>query len=132
MNTTLGVHFLLDLFDCAPDHLDDLPFLEEVLRHAAREAQATLLQLVSHQFAPHGVSVVGLLAESHLSIHSWPEQLYVAVDVFTCGDVTVPRRACDYLEQALGSRRPVLRILSRGQLATGNQGLSFASSQAIL
>lgn len=79
-----GTHILADLFDC--DHLDDAPRIETALRASVAAAGATLLQLHVHGFGEgQGVTGVAILAESHISIHSWPERRYAAVDMFMCG-----------------------------------------------
>jgi S-adenosylmethionine decarboxylase len=78
-----------------------------------QRAGATLLQLISHRFDPQGVTGLALLAESHLSIHTWPESGYAAVDVFTCGDHTMPELACNELVQALEAGRYSLRSFLR-------------------
>jgi len=79
-----GTHLLADLFDC--DHLDDAARIEAALRAAVTAADATLLDLKVHAFGTgQGVTGVALLAESHISIHSWPERGYAAVDMFLCG-----------------------------------------------
>jgi S-adenosylmethionine decarboxylase len=79
-----GTHLLADLFDC--DHLDDEARIEAALRAAVIAANATLIDLKVHGFGTgQGVTGVALLAESHISIHSWPERGYAAVDMFLCG-----------------------------------------------
>ena len=79
-----GTHLLADLFEC--DHLDDEARIEVALRAAVTAADATLLDLKVHGFgAGQGVTGIALLAESHISIHSWPERGYAAVDMFLCG-----------------------------------------------
>jgi S-adenosylmethionine decarboxylase len=90
----VGKHCILELYHCRADRLDDEAFLRSSITQAVQEAGATLLQLISHRFSPQGVTALALLAESHLSIHTWPESGYAAVDVFTCGDHTMPERAC--------------------------------------
>jgi S-adenosylmethionine decarboxylase len=94
---TVGKHCILELYDCNCARLDDEVFLRSAITNAALRAGATLLQLITHRFQPHGVTGLALLAESHISIHTWPESGYAAVDVFTCGDHTVPERACRVL-----------------------------------
>jgi S-adenosylmethionine decarboxylase len=69
--------------------------------------------LISHRFQPHGVTGLALLAESHISIHTWPESGYAAVDVFTCGDHTLPETACRVLVDEFGSQRHILRSFRR-------------------
>ena len=83
---------------------------------AARRACATVVNTVFHEFSPHGVSGVVVIAESHLAIHTWPEHRYAAVDIFTCGDVLEPKVAADYLQQMLGAAQVSLVQLERGLL----------------
>jgi S-adenosylmethionine decarboxylase len=117
---TVGKHCILELYDCDCAKLDDESLLRSAISNAALRAGATLLQLISHRFEPHGVTGLALLAESHISIHTWPESGYAAVDVFTCGDHTMPERACRVLAEELGSRRHKLSSFRRetpGQIA---------------
>ena len=93
----VGKHCILALYDCDPARLDDEAFLRTAITTAAKRAGATLLNLITHQFQPQGVTGLALLAESHISIHTWPESGYAAIDVFTCGDHTMPERACEVL-----------------------------------
>ena len=78
-------HFLLELYRCDYEKLNDESFLRCTLNRAAKLAKATVLNLISNKFEPHGVTAIALLAESHISIHTWPESYYSAVDIFTCG-----------------------------------------------
>jgi S-adenosylmethionine decarboxylase len=94
---TVGKHCILELYDCDSAKLDDEAFLRDTITSAAKRAGATLLNLITHRFDPQGVTGLALLAESHISIHTWPESGYAAVDVFTCGDHTMPERACQVL-----------------------------------
>ena len=89
----VGKHCILELYDCDPARLDDEAFLRTTITTAAKRAGATLLNLITHSFEPQGVTGLALLAESHISIHTWPESGYAAVDVFTCGDHTMPEHA---------------------------------------
>lgn len=83
----LGTHVLLELYDC-PGHLLSTPSdSERILLAAAEQMQATVIEHRFHAFAPHGVSGVVVIAESHLTIHTWPEYGYAAIDVFSCGDL---------------------------------------------
>lgn len=83
------------------------------MRQAVTDAHSTLLNVVGHQFQPHGVTMLGLLAESHISIHTWPESHYAAVDVFTCGDRVSPERACQSLVRDLRAESHHLQTLHR-------------------
>ena len=93
----VGKHCILELYECDSAKLDDEAFLRDTITSAAKRAGATLLHLITHRFDPQGVTGLALLAESHISIHTWPESGYAAVDVFTCGDHTMPERACHVL-----------------------------------
>lgn len=110
----LGRHLLLELKDCNPEVLNDLDFLKNCLRSAAEEAGATVINESFHQFSPHGVSGVVIIAESHLFIHTWPEYNYAAADIFTCGDSVEPGKAAQLIIQRLGARNPSLIELKRG------------------
>ena len=109
----VGKHCILELYDCDHAKLDDEAFLRDTITTAAKSAGATLLNLITHRFEPQGVTGLALLAESHISIHTWPENGYAAVDVFTCGDHTMPERACDVLRCALGAQRQQLKSFLR-------------------
>jgi S-adenosylmethionine decarboxylase len=109
----VGKHCILELYGCSAIKLDDEAFLRSTITQAAHRAGATLLHLISHRFQPQGVTGLALLAESHLSIHTWPESGYAAVDVFTCGDHTMPERACQELVQALEAERYSLQSFLR-------------------
>ena len=110
----LGRHLLLELRECNIAVLDDLKYLENALVSAAREAGATVIDKSFHQFAPQGVSGVVLIAESHLSLHTWPEHAYAAVDIFTCGTTVKIEVAADVLIRQLGSKDPSLLEVKRG------------------
>ena len=109
----IGKHCILELYCCCPAKLDDEAFLRSTITAAVQRAGATLLHLISHHFEPQGVTGLALLAESHLSIHTWPESGYAAVDVFTCGDHTMPERACLVLRQELEATEHSLRSFQR-------------------
>ncbi|MEL7472813.1 MAG: adenosylmethionine decarboxylase [Planctomycetota bacterium] len=108
-----GTHCILELYDCPRDRLNDHDAIISTLQAAVEHAGATWLGQVSHQFTPQGITALGLLSESHISIHTWPESGYAAVDVFTCGDVAMPEKACEYLVQALGAAKHTLLKLAR-------------------
>ena len=110
----LGRHLLLELRECNVAVLDDLKYLENALVSAAEDSGATVLDKSFHHFAPQGVSGVVLIAESHLSLHTWPEHAYAAVDIFTCGTTVKIEVAADSLIRQLGSRDPALLEVKRG------------------
>ncbi|MFC1943713.1 adenosylmethionine decarboxylase [Chloroflexota bacterium] len=114
----LGKHLLLELKDCNREVLNDLGFLKGIMLAAASEAGATVLGESFHQFNPHGVSGVVIIAESHLFIHTWPECGYAAVDIFTCGDSVQPEKAAQKLIRGLGAKSHSILEIQRGILDT--------------
>src|SRR6267143_1266860 len=110
----LGRHLLLEMFDCDPDAITSLEAVKGALVEAAKRAQATIVDVVFHEFNPFGISGVVVIAESHLSIHTLPEYRYAAVDIFSCGDVLQPSVAVNYLVEQFGAERASVVELQRG------------------
>ncbi len=106
-------HLLLELYNCDYEKLNDESFLRCTLNRAAKLAKATVLNLISNKFEPQGVTAIALLAESHISIHTWPESCYAAVDIFTCGHNMLPELASQYLMEALRTEEHFLRVIER-------------------
>ena len=106
-------HLLLELYRCDSEKLNDESFLRCTLSRAAKLANATILNLVSNKFEPQGVTAIALLAESHISIHTWPESYYSAVDIFTCGQNMMPELASQYLIESLMAKEHSLRVIQR-------------------
>lgn len=98
-----GRHVLAELDGIEPRLLDDPAFLRQALRSAVTEAGATVIDVLAHRFKPHGVTVLALLAESHASIHAYPEIGAAFADVFTCGERADPELAVRLLAKALGT-----------------------------
>ncbi len=107
-----GAHLIIDLYDA--ERLDDLPYVEQALRSCVEEAGATLLHIHLHPFEPTGVSGVAVLAESHISVHTWPEAGYAAFDVFMCGDAK-PEKCVDVLRNAFNPGKTTVSELLRGR-----------------
>jgi S-adenosylmethionine decarboxylase len=108
-----GVHLIVDLYEA--DGLDDVDHIEETLRRCVAAAGATLLHIHLHHFEPNGgISGVAVLAESHISIHSWPEASYAAVDIFMCGKAN-PDACVPVLREAFKATRIAVSELLRGQ-----------------
>src|SRR2546421_1347271 len=114
LHPTRGVHVLADLWGCDPRLVDDRSFVVAALRRAAVAARATVLEVSAHRFEPQGVTASALLAESHVSIHTWPEYGYAAVDVMTCGTAMRPRTCVELLQQALGAPESAVTVADRG------------------
>jgi S-adenosylmethionine decarboxylase len=112
--TFAGSHLIVDLWEA--EGLDDKDRIEQAMRDAVEAAGATLLHIHLHTFTPNGgISGVAVLAESHISVHTWPERGYAAFDVFMCGSAE-PRKAVAVLEQAFAPKRVVIGVHKRGVL----------------
>src|SRR5262249_19127003 len=110
----LGRHLLLEMFDCDPDAINSLEAVKGALVEAAKRAQATIVDVVFHEFNPFGISGVVVIAESHLAIHTWPEYRYAAVDIFSCGEVLQPEVAANYLVEQFAAERTSVVEMQRG------------------
>lgn len=110
----LGTHLLVELDDCSESKLDNCDYIEKLMVHAAIESGATVLGSQFHKFEPQGVSGVVVLAESHISIHTWPEYKYASCDFFTCGDRVDPYVAAIELTVGLESRSTRTQKILRG------------------
>ena len=114
----LGRHLLVELNDCNREVLNDLDLLRDAMLTAAIKCGAVILGDSFHRFSPQGVSGVVVIAESHLSVHTWPEYGYAAVDVFTCGTTVNPQTAAEVLIEKLGSKNHSLTEIPRGVMVT--------------
>lgn len=112
----LGNHIVAEMSLCDPDILTDLEGVQNAMVQAAVVAKAEVREVVFHRFIPHGVSGVVVIAESHLSIHTWPEIGYAAVDIYTCGDKVDPMLALQYLREQFQCQRMTTTTISRGLL----------------
>lgn len=112
----LGIHLLIEFWSCNRQKLDNLDYLERIMSQAAEVAGATVLKTAFQDFNPQGVSGVVVIAESHLTIHTWPEHGYAAVDIFTCGSTVDPWRAAGFLKQQLEAAKMDVRDVPRGMM----------------
>ncbi len=110
----LGRHIVCELSGCHPALLSDIDGIAAMMLAAAKAARATIMESAFHRFEPQGVSGTVILAESHLSIHTWPEKCYAAMDFYTCGDHTDPWLACEHAAQALRATSVLATELKRG------------------
>ena len=127
----LGRHLLLELFDCDFDAISNLEAVRSNLVEAAKRARATIVDVVFHKFNPFGISGVVVIAESHLSIHTWPEHRYAAVDIFSCGDVLEPEVAANYLVDQFGAERTAVVEVQRGLFLNAPDPLVNKSAVAV-
>ncbi|MGM9991817.1 MAG: adenosylmethionine decarboxylase [Candidatus Bruticola sp.] len=118
---TFGRHIIAEFSECSSEVLKDLDLIGKSLAQAASIAGATVLTSAFYRFGNGGVSGVVIIAESHLSIHTWPEVGYAACDFYTCGDRTDPEKACAYLKEIFNSQHSELLVIERGLHSSGKQ-----------
>ena len=116
----LGTHLLVELRDCNSEILKSLERVRNAMVSAAKEAKATIIDVSFHEFNPFGISGVVVIAESHLTIHTWPEYDYAAIDIFTCGDIIKPEEAASYLIKQFECKNPSMVEMKRGILSHEN------------
>ena len=110
----LGRHILVEYYNCNEDTLRNHEEIEKLMNKAAEISGATIVTSTFHHFNPWGVSGAVIISESHLTIHTWPEFGYAAVDLFTCGDKVNPWIGFDFLEKSLQAEKSESYELSRG------------------
>jgi len=110
----LGKHVIVEMYDCDSEVLNDFDTIRQSMLDAAEIAGAHIVGETFHRFSPHGVSGVVVIAESHLSIHTWPEYNYAALDLFTCGTTVDPYKAFDHMREKLKAERVSNTEIKRG------------------
>jgi S-adenosylmethionine decarboxylase len=125
----LGRHLIVEYTDCDKRLLDNVRLLEKHVNEAVRRAGATIVRSVFHRYAPQGVSGVVVIAESHISIHTWPEYGYAAVDFFTCGEAVDPFKAQEYMKEKLGAKSAHVNELKRGIPSDTDEVISHKTVQ---
>ncbi|MCM3715993.1 adenosylmethionine decarboxylase [Alkalihalobacillus oceani] len=111
---TMGRHVIAELWGCNVEKLNNMSYIEQVFVDAALKSGAEVREVAFHKFAPHGVSGVVIISESHLTIHSFPEHGYASIDVYTCGDRIDPNVASNYIAEALGATTTEVIEVPRG------------------
>lgn len=112
----LGNHIIVEFYNCDKGIMNDAPLIERLMNEAAILSGATVVGSHFHVFNPHGVSGVVVIAESHLSIHTWPEYGYAAVDIFTCGETIDSVKAFMHLKEGFKAASTSTVEMKRGQL----------------
>lgn len=120
-DTYAGDHLLLDFYDA--QNLSDVDLVRNALEASATAAGATILHSHCHRFGGGGVSGVTVLAESHITIHTWPERAYAAIDIFMCGECN-PDDCLAALEAAFEPQRTAQHKLHRGQATEAAQDVA--------
>lgn len=111
---TLGKHIIVELSGCTEEEINDIAKVEDLMNQAAKKANANIIKSVFHKFSPMGVSGVVVISESHLSIHTWPELGYAAIDIYTCGATTKPFKACYFLAEKFKAKKIKATYIIRG------------------
>ncbi len=128
---TLGRHLVVELYACDATRLDDVAAVEAALLEATRAVGATVVGHAFHRYAPQGVTGVVLISESHLSVHTWPESGYAAVDVFTCGGLD-PRPAVAVLGRAFAAGEARVQEVVRGLAPEVEAGAKLLPDDVVL
>src|SRR5437870_7737691 len=111
---TIGHHYIAEASGCKPDVIGKVEAVERILVRAAEVAGVQVWSISFHRFDPNGVSGVVVISESHMSLHTWPEVGYVALDIFTCGDTAKPERAVQWALKAFGATNVHITEVTRG------------------
>jgi len=123
-----GRHLLLEMWDCNREILDDAEKVTQIMCNAANDAGATVVKSICHEFDPPGITAVAILSESHISVHTWPIEGYVAVDIFTCGRAANPQLAIKRLLDSFQPREHTFEEIKRGSPYAKETMLSKVSS----
>ncbi|MFH1461259.1 MAG: adenosylmethionine decarboxylase [Patescibacteria group bacterium] len=107
-----GRHILLEFWEAR--NIDSIAVVRKALVQSVKAAGATLLKIELHNFSPQGISGMAIIAESHISIHTWPEHRYAAIDIFTCGQKVKPKKAIAVLKKFFKPKRVELKEIKRG------------------
>ena len=112
----LGKHLIIEFYGCPPRMIDDERFLEEILVESVVKAEGKIIGKIFHKFIPQGVTGIIAIAESHVSIHTWPENGYMALDVFTCGSRVDPWKIYRFVTEKIKHRNVKVVELNRGEI----------------
>ncbi|OHB87548.1 MAG: S-adenosylmethionine decarboxylase proenzyme [Planctomycetes bacterium RIFCSPHIGHO2_02_FULL_40_12] len=109
-----GRHLLVEMWDCNREILNDAEKITQLMCDAANDAGATVVKSICHEFNPPGITAVAILSESHISVHTWPVEGYVAVDIFTCGTLADPQLAIKVLLEGFEPKEHTSVEIKRG------------------
>ncbi len=109
-----GYHLMMELYGCDQDKINSRKYLHNLVKGAVKEAGLTNLGSRFHKFEPHGVTGFTLLAQSHISFHTWPEFGYLVLDIFTCGDQIQADRLADHFLEKLRPARVNTHVVRKG------------------
>jgi S-adenosylmethionine decarboxylase len=114
IHETIGHHYIVEASGCDPKIIGSVEKVQQILVKAAEVAGAQVWSISFSRFPPHGVSGVVVISESHISTHTWPEDGYVALDIYTCGKHVDPEKAVVFAVEAFGSSTSHITEITRG------------------
>ncbi len=112
--STVGYHYIIEAFGCEKEILTNLELLREILINSAKISKMSIKGDFFFKFSPEGVSGLVIVAESHISIHTWPDEGYAAIDVYTCGEDSEPEKAVEYVLKKIKAKKAHITELKRG------------------
>ncbi len=111
---TKGMHVIMELYGCPSEAIATVSSVKELVDTIIKESGVNRISEFYHQFRPHGVTGIVLLAESHISVHTWPEKGYVALDIYTCGSATKALKAAEVAVEVFRPKKVVRKDMMRG------------------
>jgi S-adenosylmethionine decarboxylase len=114
-NRFLGKQWIIELYGCPSNKLNDQNFVRETMLHAARISKATIVKDVFHGFNPHGLSGVVIISESHFAIHTWPEHSCASIDIFSCGDLEI-ESSLTFIKESFECTEAEISSFNRGSM----------------
>ena len=116
MKKSISYQVLIDLYDCDYDKMEDLDYIKNVMHKLSEILGTTIKKEAFYQFSPYGISGVLIIAESHLTIHTWPEYKYAGIDLFTCSKKLNTDEAVKFLCESLNATKYEIKEINRGKL----------------
>jgi len=113
LKKSFGQHYLVEFIDCNPEKLKFVKEVGDILSRAAKVSETTMLEQYFWQFDPVGVTGMIMIAESHFSVHTWPEDNYAAFDILTCGEM-YPEKAIELIKNEFEAQTVDIQIIDRG------------------
>jgi S-adenosylmethionine decarboxylase len=110
----LGHHFLYDYIECSSASINDIDYLESNLESLIRDSGCTIIQKFSHAFSPHGITIMFVLAESHVALHTWPEFSTACLDIFLCNKSHVSNTIALSFQKLIHAKQYTTRTVERG------------------
>ncbi|MFV0395692.1 MAG: adenosylmethionine decarboxylase [Coprobacillaceae bacterium] len=103
MKITIGLEAVIDISDCNTNNIHDYKYLQKIMYYIAKTMKTTIVGEIHHQFTPHGITIMAIVADSHIAIHTWPEYNHVSIDIFSCNKY-IPETLINYLGEILYSK----------------------------